>query len=463
MLYKSIKFDVRSIIGYILNKRPTAIICDDDLAPESSEVPIIKVDDARRLLPYLYSRFYEISFDKMRFIGITGTNGKSTTAILLSHILREAGHRVGFIGTGIISLNGELISGNNYSMTTPDPDVLYSSISRFEKEGCDTVVMEVSSHALYFDKVAPISFEISLFTNLSGEHMDFHGSIEEYYKTKLRLFRQSRLGIFNVDDYYARKAYGEVECEKHSVGVIRKADAIATDVSLLGLSGIKYIYRDQKRILCVESSLPGAYNVYNTMMAMSAAIAFGVRPCVAKKALSKIKGVVGRLETVCECPMVIIDYAHTVEALSNVLKTIVSSKKAEQKLILVFGCGGERDREKRPLMAAVAEKYADFSIITTDNSRGESVVDILEDILSGFQDTRRRTVITSRRAAIEHAVLSASDQDIIAVIGKGHEKYNIDKNGYHAFDERAIIQNAIKKREDMKKKNENTSENSING
>ena len=462
VLYKSIKFDVKSIIGYILGKMPRAIICDGDLAPENTDIPIIKVADARRILPYLYLRFYGVSLNKMRFIGVTGTNGKSTTATLISKMLREAGQKVGFMGTGIISIDGEDINGTDYSMTTPDPELLYSTLARFEAAGCDTVVMEISSHALHFGKVAPISFDIALFTNLSSEHMDLHGNIEEYYKTKLKLFNQTKLGIFNFDDYYSRKAYSEVRFDKASVGVVRKGDAIATDVRLNGLDGIKFIYRYGDRLLNVKSALAGAYNVYNAIMALTAAIAYGVPPCIAKRALGKVTRIDGRLETVSEKPRVIIDYAHTVEALTNVLKTIISVKKAEQKLILVFGCGGERDREKRPQMATVAEKYADLSIVTTDNSRGESVVDILEDILSGFKNTKSRKVITSRAAAIQNAILSAADQDIIAVIGKGHERYNIDKSGYHAFDERKIIREALNKREDIKLKDADTVNSSTN-
>ncbi len=446
VIIKSIKFDVNKIISYILSKKPAAIVCEDDTPIYSDKIPILKVKSARRILPYLYSRFFEIDYGKTRFAAVTGTNGKTSTATILSHILTHAGHKVGFIGTGKIISGEKSLCSSKYSMTTPDPDTLYSAIKEMQRDGCEVIVMEVSSHALYFDKVLPIPFEVSVFTNLSREHLDFHGDIESYYQTKKKLFLQTKTAVFNMDDYYSKRCSEEYESDKVGIGIINGATAIATDVVMHGLSGSEYVYQDSEHSLKIELALAGAYNIYNSMMAISASIILGVSQNVITEAISTLNHIEGRLEKIEADITVIIDYAHTEEALRNVLKMLKSAKKREQKLITVFGCGGERDRDKRPAMAKIAEEYSDFTIVTTDNSRGESVADILYDILEGFLETKRRKVITSRKNAIRSAILTAESGDIVAVIGKGHERYNIDKNGYHDFDEREIIKEVLAER-----------------
>lgn len=446
VIIKSIKFDVNKIINYILSKKPSVIVCEEDVPINSEDIPILRVDNTRRILPYLYSRFYDIDYKKMRFTAITGTNGKTSTATMLAHILTYSGRKVGFIGTGKIISDKKTLCDSKYSMTTPDPQTLYSAIKKMQDDGCDTVVMEVSSHALHFDKVLPIPFEVSLFTNLSHEHLDFHGDMESYYKTKRKLFLQTKTGVFNMDDPYSKRCFEECASGKYGIGIINDGDAVARDVLMHGLSGSEYIYRDESRELRVNLCVGGAYNIYNSMLAISASIIMGVNPCVITKAISHLKHIEGRLEKIEDDITVIIDYAHTEEALCNVLKTLKSAKNQGQKLITVFGCGGERDREKRPRMAKIAEQYSDFIIVTTDNSRTESVADILTDILVGFTETKKRKVITSRKNAIRNAILTANQGDFVAVIGKGHERYNIDKNGYHDFDEREIIKEALNER-----------------
>ena len=459
VVIRSIKFDVTKIINYVLNQRPAAIICDRELEVDSDTIPILRTENTRTLLPYFYSRYYEVDFNKMRFIGITGTNGKTTTATMLSHILSYAERSVGFIGTGKILINGKQISEKQYSMTTPDPELLYRTIRKMQDSGCEFVVMEVSSHALYFEKVAPIPFNVSVFTNLSPEHMDFHKNIDDYYACKNKLFKQTDIGIFNMDDEYSAKAATDCKAKKRCIGIIQNADIVARDVAMHGLDGSEYIYRESHRLFKVKLRFGGAYNIYNSMMAIAASIELGIKPCIAKEAISRLASIDGRLEIIRDDITVIIDYAHTEAAMGNVLKFINSIKKPEQKLITVFGCGGERDHMKRPKMAEIAESFSDFVIVTTDNSRGESEADIIKDILCGFRSTERRKVITSREAAIEQAILSANAGDIIALIGKGHERYNIDKSGCHDFDEKEIINRALKKRKaGQKESNEDNSE-----
>ena len=202
VIIRSINFDVSKIINDVINSSPAALICDEEFQVPNTDIPVIRVKNTRKTLPYLFSRFYQIDYSKMRFLAVTGTNGKTSTATMLTHILRYAGKSVGFIGTGKIEINGVRVTDLKYSMTTPDPQLLYASIKKMEEADCEFVVMEVSSHALYFDKVLPIPYEISIFTNLSPEHMDFHKTMDEYFNTKMKLFTQTKLGIFRFPCFF---------------------------------------------------------------------------------------------------------------------------------------------------------------------------------------------------------------------------------------------------------------------
>ena len=314
---------------------------------------------------------------------------------------------------------------------------------------CEFVILEVSSHALFFEKTAPIPFEISIFTNLSAEHLDFHNSIEEYFETKMKLFKQTQFGIFNFDDKYSRQAYHSSNCKKSAVGITNKADAMATNLKVMGLTGSEYTYEEKDTLLKINLSIGGDFNIYNSLMAAHAAIKLGIPKNDTADALLSLHYIDGRLEIINDEITVIIDYAHTDKAFEKMLKFLFSTKNQGQKLTVVFGCGGERDKTKRPKMGASAEKYSDLAIVTSDNPRGEDEAEIIEDILSGFEATDKRIVITSRASAIEHAVLNAKKDDLVAIIGKGHERYSCDKNGIHAFDEREIIKKALLKRREI--------------
>ncbi len=443
---KGKKRDPRKTAEIINEKKPVCVISEEAFSEFSLTVPVINCKNIRLLLSYCFARYSAVNFKQLKFVGITGTNGKTTVASMLKAILEEDGKRVGFIGTGKIISNGRTLNPFDYSMTTPDPDLLYPSIKKMQEDGCEYIIMEVSSHALAYEKIAPIYFEASVFTNLSHEHIDFHGEVEEYYKTKLKLFEQSGIGIFNIDDEYGRRAFSVCECEKRSVGILWNADVTAKEPEFKGFLGSSYLYRAKDFIFRMNLPLSGAYNIYNSLCALSCAHALGVRPCVAKSALEKMKSPEGRFETFFDDITVIIDYAHTPKAFENVLKTINSCKNPEQKLFCVFGCGGERDKEKRPLMGKAAEENADFLVITEDNSRGESRENIINDILCGITDKSNCAVIPSRTDAIECAVLDAPKGAVIALLGKGAEKYNIDNRGVHHFDESEIVKNALRKR-----------------
>jgi UDP-N-acetylmuramoyl-L-alanyl-D-glutamate--2,6-diaminopimelate ligase len=342
----------------------------------------------------------------------------------------------------------EIISETYYSMTTPDPEILYPTIKRMENDGCEKIVMEVSSHALALFKVSPIFFECSMFTNLSEEHLDFHKNIDDYCKCKLSLFKQSKCGIFNTDDYYIKKSIPDFykSIDVYTVGIKSAADAIAKDINLKGFHGASYVYRECNTIFKIDLCYPGIYNISNSLLAAKCALICGIDSKIIRSSFLKEKAVDGRFEIVFEKPTVIIDYAHTYIAFEKILELVKNAKKQEQNIITVFGCGGERDKFKRPKMAKISEEFSDFSIVTTDNSRGESPEKIISDITDGFIKKESYTVIENRSEAIEYAIKIADEEDVILIIGKGHERYNIDSEGYHSFDEREIIKKALKEK-----------------
>ena len=411
----------------------------------SANCPIIRVENVREALSYAASNVCDIDYEKIKFIGITGTNGKTTTATLIYEILRICGYKVGFIGTGKIISNGTTLSEETYSMTTPDPTLLYPSIERMSLDGCEYIVMEVSSHSIALSKIVPIKFEYAIFTNLDNDHLDFHSNIEEYFQTKLQLFSSTKKGLFNLDDKYSRRATELVSCPFSTFGIINEADAYATEISSDNKSKSSFFYRASNLIFKAQINLLGAFNIYNSLAALKCVIDLGVKPCIAKRAIESITGVEGRMQIIDGEIKAVIDYAHTPMAFYNCLKTLKQSINTQQKLIVVFGCGGDRDKSKRALFGMHAETYADRIIITEDNSRNESFDDIANDIISGIK-SKAFELIQDRESAIKHAIKNANPGDLVAVLGKGHEKYKIIKDEYIPFDERKIITTAVNKR-----------------
>lgn len=446
VLIRGVRYDTDQLLGAVRARHPRAIITETTEDDPGEEVPCLRVENARAVLSLLWYRWCRLDEAPLTYIGITGTNGKTSTSEMLVAALRAGGHRVGRIGTGIIEAEGEILSDRFYSMTTPDPDTLYPAIRKMWESGCDTVVMEVSSHALALEKVAPLHFRYAVFTNLSEEHLDFHKDMQDYFLAKLQLFQQADVGIVNADDPYADRLIRGCSCKIIRTGCLWPAEIRARNVQDKGLSGVRYLYKAEELSFIVRLRFPGIYNVYNSLLALTVAIADGVRPCVAKEALNNLPGIRGRMETVSESPRIIIDYAHTESALENALKTVNKSKEKGQNIITVFGCGGDREREKRPRMAAVAEKYSDTVIVTSDNNRTEDGDAILRDIVAGFVKSNHR-VVPDREEAILCAIAQASDSDIVLVAGKGRESYNIDNTGAHPFDEEEIIRRGLAHRE----------------
>ncbi len=424
-----------------LQKLPAAILCDKD-TPTPEGIITVRVSNVRSAMSHAYSAFSEITYRKMKFIGVTGTNGKTTTAYFIKRILTDAGYKVGFIGTGAIECGNDILSNKNYSMTTPDPWILYPAIKIMQERGCDFVVMEVSSHSLALDKTAPIIFDYGIFTNLTPEHMDFHGDIDAYFSAKNKLFSSCKTGVFNIDDKYARRASREFSGKRINVGVLWKGDVYATHISDMGFDGIKYMYRTHNLIFRMDLCVAGLHNVYNSMLASAVCCDIGVKPCEVKRSFGNILSIPGRFEIIKAAVTVIIDYAHTPAALEALLMGIQQANAQKHKLTVVFGCGGERDKKKRPQMACISEKYADSIIVTSDNCRNEPAENIISDIVAGFTKENYEIVV-NRKEAIEKSILSCVNGEIVAIVGKGAEKYSIDQNGYSDFDEKEIINNSL--------------------
>ncbi len=433
------RFDAHTVVDEMIQKGAVAVVVEEKpLAP----IPYILVSDTREANTRLLAAFYghpEESFDVA--IGITGTNGKTSTSYMLRKIFREAGYKVGLIGTMQYLIDDEPIplSPADSLLTTPDSELLYRMFARMRDEGVKVLIMEVSSHALYLRKVI-VPFDVGVFTNLTQDHLDFHHTMEAYRAEKAKLFSMCRMGVFNGDDPSCQAMMAGASCEKYMYGVKGQAEFFAQDVCDTSADGVSYrlVYQGQTNDITLP--IPGSFSVYNSLAAASAALLCGIKPSLVLRALAEMEPVKGRVDRVdVKAPYaVFIDFAHTPDALENVLKTLRGF--TEKRLIVLFGCGGDRDKGKRPKMAAIAAELADYVIVTSDNCRSEKKEDIIRDILVGLADTKTPySVIYDRTEAICFALDFAKEGDVILLAGKGHEEYEIDQNGKHPYSERAIV------------------------
>ncbi|MGM9644205.1 MAG: UDP-N-acetylmuramoyl-L-alanyl-D-glutamate--2,6-diaminopimelate ligase [Eubacteriales bacterium] len=426
------------------------------------DIPLICVENCRDAMARIYAAWYGDPQKDMTFIGVTGTNGKTTVTRMIYEIMSRCGYKCGLIGTA-----GNLISQNSgadmtseevdiraaselANMTTPDPKELYRILSKMRDEGVKYVIMEVTSHALALSKVSPISFEVGVFTNLTEDHLDFHSDMEEYYKVKKSLFCKCGKCVINIDDRYGRRLAGEVDITGYTCSSEgRRADYNACDIRCHGESGMEYRLASGRMRLRIRTKIPGAVTVMNTMQAAAVCNLLGVSPRDIKDSILEMPGVRGRLEKL-KLPSkvdfsVYIDYAHTPDALENLLRTVKMFARRGQRAVLVFGCGGDREKQKRAMMGRIAASMSDFFVITSDNPRSEAPGDIISDIISGVGDEGHFTVIEDREKAIEYVIKNARSGDIILLAGKGHEEYSIDKNGKHEFSERGLVERFVKR------------------
>ncbi len=412
---------------------------------------IILVENTRLTASLLYNSWFGSPAADLRIIGVTGTNGKTSTALMMLSIFEEAGYPCGFLGTvGYMSVGRRIIA--EAEMTTPDPMTLYSALAQMKKDGAEYVFMEVSSHSLAQSRVGAISFDTAVFTNLSEDHLDFHGDMESYYKAKEILFSQCRRAVINIDDAAGGRLFRSLEdsrADKKSCS-LEEGDFCALMPRPIGSLGSEYALKTASGLHRVFLPLAGEFQIMNSLQAAAVALMHGIPIDRIRRAFAAMKGISGRMEPFRGHEKqnfdIFIDYAHTPDALEKLLRSVRAFKDDKARVILLFGCGGEREKEKRSMMGQIASRLADFTIVTSDNPRGEKPEEIISDILKGIDKEKPYAVIEDRRSAIEYAVCTyARRGDILLLAGKGHETYQIDGAGKHPFDEREIAREALSK------------------
>lgn len=431
-------FDGHTVAEEALEKGAAAVVTERDLGLERQ----IIVENTRKCYGELCAAWFGHPERKMKFIGVTGTNGKTTMTNVIKKIITECGHKAGLIGTIQNEIGDEAVQTSN---TTPMAYEYMNLLSRMADEGCDTVVMEVSSFGLVQHRIGPTHFDISVFTNLTQDHLDYHGTMEEYYKAKKMLFEISDIAVINTDDEYGRRLYSEITTEKYSFSRKHEADFRADSISL-GNEGTSFRLSFENKSADVKMKMTGAFNVENVTAAFAACIKSGIPSEKILSVISSYPGVKGRCEIIPTGKdfTVICDYAHTPDAVTNILCSV--KEYCRGRLICLFGCGGNRDSKKRPLMAKAAAEYSDLVIVTSDNPRDEEPEAIINDILTGLEGSSTEyIVVADRREAIYRALSVAEKNDIIVLAGKGHEDYQILKNNEHIhFDEREVVADGIK-------------------
>jgi UDP-N-acetylmuramoyl-L-alanyl-D-glutamate--2,6-diaminopimelate ligase len=418
--------------------------------PEGVTAPWIVVGNARLALAYMAAAFYAHPSRQMKVVGITGTNGKTTTSYLLQAIFEAAGVRCGLMGTVTYRIGEREITATR---TTPEAPDVQALMRQMVDAGCGACVMEVSSHALAMHRVDGIHFAAAVFTNLTRDHLDFHQDMESYFAAKRRLFEilpADAPAIVNLDD---PRGTTLVEVGRRPVTYAINKDADVTAGSLsIGLDGLRFDVHTPQGVVRVESKLVGKPNVYNILAATATAASLGIRSDAIERGLRKLAGVPGRFELVSS-PVdditVVVDYAHTDDALRNLLET--TRQLASRRLITVFGAGGDRDRTKRPLMGMVAARLSDIVVITSDNPRTEDPLRIIEEVKLGAEPEMRQghaevIAMTDRRDAIVHAIDRASRADVVLIAGQGHEKYQEIGGRVTPFDDVAVAREALEAR-----------------
>ena len=427
--------DGHKYIATALEKGAAAVLCQN--LPEG-EGPYIRTADSRRALAVIGANWFGHPAEEMTMIAVTGTCGKTTTTYLLKAILEQAkGAKVGLIGTNQNMIGQEIIPTER---TTPESFELQALFARMYDAGCTHVVMEVSSHAITLERIGGIHYDVAAFTNLTEDHLDFHKTMDDYCDAKAELFRRCSKAVVNVADPSAPRMRAAAACPVLTTSVHGNADLRAEAVELHSDS-IRFTAVCGESRADVSVPIPGRFTVYNTLTVLAAAMCLGVPLEAAAAAMADVRGVKGRIEVVPTPGVpytVIIDYAHSPDGLENVLKSVRDFCKG--RLISVFGCGGDRDPLKRPIMGGIGVKCADFAIITSDNPRTEAPMAIIEDILRGVTpELGEYTVIEDRRKAIRYAMDIAKKDDIIVLAGKGHETYQEIDGIKHHLDEREEV------------------------
>lgn len=404
-------------------------------------VPTVVVEDGRQAIALACRNLFLRPDEDMLKVAVTGTNGKTTTTYIIESIMKEAGMKPVRIGTTGVAYAGQTI---DLDSTTPSPYEYYRALRAAADAGCNAMVMEVSSHALDQHRVYGTVFDVAAFTNLTGDHLDYHKTMDEYFNAKKRLFSPvySKVGVINTDHDFGKRLAKESQVDKVTFGVGPKTDIGAEDI-WFGLDGIRAKLNCPAGRIEIDSRLVGLHNLENLLAAASACIMLGIDSGHIKEGIAKMVNVPGRLEKFKKQngAFIFVDYAHTDDALINVLSALGNFR--ENRIITVFGCGGDRDRTKRPRMAGAAERNSDVVIVTSDNPRTEDPKQIFGDILQGFENAENVILTPDRRHAIQQAVAMAQDKDIVLIAGKGHEDYMIIGREKIHFDDREEVKKCL--------------------
>lgn len=438
------KVDGRAFAAQAIARGALAVISELD-PPEGFAAPWLKVDHGRRALATAAKNFYDAPDERIRITGITGTNGKTTTSYLIDSVLRAAGHVTALVGTIEYHLAGRVMKAAN---TTPESLDLFRMFHTLGDEGGDMAIMEVSSHALALGRVHGIHFHTGVFTNLTRDHLDFHGTMESYFGSKRLLFVPESgpapsHAVLNFDDAWAYRIAPPQATAVYWYGFNEGADYRAEDVRY-SFEGIEFRLNAKGTISTIASPLVGRHNVYNVLAAISTGLSYGLDMDAVARGIAECRNVPGRFERVDQGQpfMVVVDYAHTDDALRNVIG--VARALNPNHVITVFGCGGDRDRTKRPLMGMAAAENSDFVMLTSDNPRSEDPLDIINDALVGLRryDTPH-VVEADRETAIRKAIQHAQPGDIVLIAGKGHEPYQVLKDKTIDFDDRKVAREVL--------------------
>lgn len=430
---KGAAFDGHNVASDMLEKGAAAVVVERDLGLDRQ----IIVENSRAVFSPICANFYSNPAKKLKLIGLTGTNGKTTTTFLIKQILENSGKKVGLIGTVQNMICDEIYPAK---YTTPDPYELQKLFAMMVDAGCEYCVMEVSSQALAQGRVNGLRFAVGVFTNLTQDHLDYHKTWENYFNSKRMLFESCDIAVTNADDEYGLEIVKGLNFNKLITYAVdtNHADYVAKNVSFKS-SGVEYelVGDNIGRCYC---PIPGRFSVYNSLCAATVALALGIEFDKVLAAISKSNGVKGRIEVVpCDRDFtIIIDYAHSPDGLENIITSL--QEIAKGRVVTVFGCGGDRDKTKRPKMGKIAAELSDFCVVTSDNPRSENPSEIIKDILVGMEgiDTPYE-VVELRHDAIAYAIQNAKKDDIILLAGKGHETYQILPTGTIHFDEREVV------------------------
>ena len=432
--------DGHRYIASAIERGAKSIICEEMPEVRNADVAYVVVEDTNIAMAHMAAAFYDHPSEELRLVGVTGTNGKTTTATLLYDMFMAMGYKAGLISTVIYRIGERSVASTH---TTPDSIRLNQMMREMVDEGCDYCFMEVSSHAAAQHRIETLRFQGALFSNLTHDHLDYHGTYKEYIRAKKSFFDgldKDAWAVVNIDDRNGEVMLQNCNAKHYRLSLRSMADFRTKIVEMLP-DGMLLNIDNQE----VWVKFTGGFNAYNLTTVYAAATLLGIDKLEVLTTLSKLTPVAGRFETIIaeDRTMAIVDYAHTPDALDNVLQTIEEVRRDEQRLYVVCGCGGDRDKTKRPEMAAIAVKYATTAIFTSDNPRTESPEAILDDVVAGVGTAKNYLRITDRREAIRTAAMLAQPGDIILIAGKGHEDYQIIGTEKHHFDDREEIRNAF--------------------